>query len=532
MTKTCLLKDCRQHSTSKTSKKPGMFRFPQTTGTNFYLTKLSDERRHKWMAALGVAQGRKCGGLYVCGRHFVSGTPARVTDINDVDWVPTLNLPVVPVKNGSSTSVVENEGTTGNQNKADNDQNKQPQPQPPQTNLKPEVQEVKITSNAPWIPQVNDTTVDNRKSIRQTQKLLCRLCLRTYPKPRMDLIFKNGSDLRKNIYITIGVKVKKHDRSVHICINCRNIVRLIDQFQQACSVSDALLAKSMCDMPSNTWSILDNMVAIKNVADLMEKHKSEVDALYTAKADPEFAVCDIEPKDSFDDKTDKNLSEIKVDAIFDQQQQGVLPNFVEKSVEIQSTSCSVTSSQSNQKRYTNILDLEKIICPVCGKILTRHAQEGHMNGHLGERPYSCDIEGCNVKLPSKLALQQHRSRHKTANRYFDCEKCGKKVKGTAYWLIHRKMHTEEPKFACNICGKKFHRKFRLKMHMTVHTGDAQYPCEICGRYFTLKHNLRAHYKIHVKNGTYPPGLKLKNTRNPIENAPEISTFDEQCEGTQ
>jgi hypothetical protein len=31
--------------------------------------------------------------LYVCPKHFVSGQPAPLYDFDNVDWIPTLNLP-------------------------------------------------------------------------------------------------------------------------------------------------------------------------------------------------------------------------------------------------------------------------------------------------------------------------------------------------------------------------------------------------------------------------------------------------------
>ncbi|EDS40975.1 cytochrome c oxidase polypeptide [Culex quinquefasciatus] len=114
------------------------------------------------------------------------------------------------------------------------------------------------------------------------------------------------------------------------------------------------------------------------------------------------------------------------------------------------------------------------------------------------QPFTCDIPGCGAKLYSQLALRQHRSRHKSASKFYDCGVCGKRIKSAAYWLIHRKSHTEEPRFSCDICGKKFHRKYKLKQHSTVHSGIAEFQCEICGKYFTIKHNLTAHYKLHAR----------------------------------
>lgn len=101
---------------------------------------------------------------------------------------------------------------------------------------------------------------------------------------------------------------------------------------------------------------------------------------------------------------------------------------------------------------------EKVMCDTCGELISQVCLEGHLNRHLGVKPFVCEIEGCGRRLYSKYSLQQHRHLHKSIMRYYDCQDCGKRIKGTNCWMRHRKLHTEDPKHECDVCGKKFRRK--------------------------------------------------------------------------
>ncbi|XP_062535339.1 uncharacterized protein LOC134204542 [Armigeres subalbatus] len=91
MAKKCVVKGCRSGKIGKCS----LFRFPESS-TDLLTNKLNTERRKRWLVALRIRSDPKWN--YVCGRHFVSGKPARLNELNDVDWVPTKELPNVSLK--------------------------------------------------------------------------------------------------------------------------------------------------------------------------------------------------------------------------------------------------------------------------------------------------------------------------------------------------------------------------------------------------------------------------------------------------
>ncbi|XP_055586136.1 zinc finger protein 480-like isoform X2 [Uranotaenia lowii] len=155
----------------------------------------------------------------------------------------------------------------------------------------------------------------------------------------------------------------------------------------------------------------------------------------------------------------------------------------------------------------------KVVCETCGEMVAGYLMEGHMNRHMGLKPFVCEHESCGRFFTSKYSLQQHRHQHKARLRYYDCQVCGKRIKGDRSWLKHRKLHTEEPKYECNVCGKKFRRGDHLKLHSVVHTGMAMFSCDLCSKRFNVKHNLGTHMKnVHkMKGPSYAAAMNLKTS---------------------
>ncbi|XP_062553669.1 uncharacterized protein LOC134218548 [Armigeres subalbatus] len=89
MTKKCILKKC---SGGDVAKKMSFFTFP-TSSKNVHTNNLNEVRRKKWIEALKLNSSFRWRSKYVCSSHFVSGKPARSTDVSNVDWTPTLMLP-------------------------------------------------------------------------------------------------------------------------------------------------------------------------------------------------------------------------------------------------------------------------------------------------------------------------------------------------------------------------------------------------------------------------------------------------------
>ncbi|XP_055642434.1 zinc finger and BTB domain-containing protein 24-like [Toxorhynchites rutilus septentrionalis] len=364
---------------------------------------------------------------------------------------------------------------------------------------------------------------------------LCRLCLQEYPRDQLEEIFRRGAEWKNKIYAAVSIKTTRNDRSIWLCRSCRTMIDMVNDFQQMCQQANILLNDGHT-MSTSCWKEASDLIV--PVCELLGQHRELVSHLTSESAKEvdkqilEISVwqesCEYldeikdeieEPRIGNSDDKKQQLQEL-IEVEIKEEEELLEDNYVD-SVEYERLSEdpepeleqeSMEEGKVKEKKRPNrrklqgtkrIMKSEKVICDTCGELVSQISLEGHLNRHLGVKPFVCEIEGCGRQLYSKYSLQQHRHLHKSINRYYDCPDCGKRIKGTNCWLRHKKLHTEEPKFSCDVCGKKFRRRFGLKIHSVVHTGVALYPCEICGKHFTVKHNLGAHYRTHMKNGTYP-----------------------------
>uniref|UniRef100_A0A8D8FY26 Zinc finger protein 782 n=1 Tax=Culex pipiens TaxID=7175 RepID=A0A8D8FY26_CULPI len=294
----------------------------------------------------------------------------------------------------------------------------------------------------------------------------CRLCLREYENDFMQDIFTEESNLEERIIKAVSVEPRRVDPMTHICSNCNALVALIIDFRTTCQqANDLLKSETYRTVRSSTWERSNAEETFQTAANLVQEHRYEVNALLKSN------------ESQVDQDTEDLLVVVKCE-----------PEMLQELGEDEEPP---EEAQPSRKKVGSI-------CPICGELVSKKAFEGHQNRHAGVQPFTCDIPGCGAKLYSKHALQQHRSRHNSMSKIFDCEVCGKRINGAAYWLIHRKSHTEEPRFSCDICGKKFHRKCKLKRHSAVHSDNAEFRCEMCGKCFSVKYNLTAHHKIHAR----------------------------------
>ena len=80
---------------TKTGNKDGigMFRIPSVVkNQGEQIEELTTTRREKWISAISRGDKNVLQSERVCGRHFVSGSPAKHWDKHNIDWFPTLSL--------------------------------------------------------------------------------------------------------------------------------------------------------------------------------------------------------------------------------------------------------------------------------------------------------------------------------------------------------------------------------------------------------------------------------------------------------
>ncbi|XP_058828990.1 zinc finger protein interacting with ribonucleoprotein K-like [Topomyia yanbarensis] len=372
-----------------------------------------------------------------------------------------------------------------------------------------------------------ECTPELSKRLYTRRVSLCRLCLQDYPKDQLVEIFGRGSDWKRRIFSAVGIKPHRKDHSTRLCRNCQTMLDVIITFQQICQRMNQLLSLESRAMKSG-WKKATE--AIKSINEAVQRYRNDVLSIDNGLdkiSEPVSEFCEKIKSESEAEEEPTEKTDDQIQLLVEMEIKEEKPHYEdyqqhqseESSEDSEEKPKKQTGRKGRRKRSNHSKSNDKVMCDTCGQLISQVCLEGHLNRHLGIKPFVCEIEGCGRRLHSKYSLQQHRHLHKSIMRYYDCPDCGKRIKGTSSWLRHKKMHTEEPKFACEVCGKKFRRKTNLKLHAVVHTGVALYPCEICGKYFTVKHNLGAHYKTHKKKGTNSrttqPQLETNLNRLPL-----------------
>ena len=105
--------------------------------------------------------------------------------------------------------------------------------------------------------------------------------------------------------------------------------------------------------------------------------------------------------------------------------------------------------------------INRVMCDICGKHLTKEGLMKHKKIHAGEKTYMCDV-------------------------------CGKAFVDSGALQTHRRVHTKERPYRCNFCGKRFTQKSSLNTHMRFHTGENLQKCHHCLKEFVTKSLFSAH----------------------------------------
>ncbi|XP_058442910.1 zinc finger protein 26-like [Malaya genurostris] len=143
---------------------------------------------------------------------------------------------------------------------------------------------------------------------------------------------------------------------------------------------------------------------------------------------------------------------------------------------------------SSVKRY-------HVTCETCGKLVHKREIDGHVNRHLGRRPYSCDETGCTRSFYGLRGIKEHKMVvHSDKILRYECSICNRSIKGAGTFKRHVMLHNSDMKVECQYCGKKFTSKSYLRAHERKHSGVRPYICDICDRTFAMK----PCWKMHMK----------------------------------
>jgi uncharacterized Zn-finger protein len=135
----------------------------------------------------------------------------------------------------------------------------------------------------------------------------------------------------------------------------------------------------------------------------------------------------------------------------------------------------------------------------------------HKSVHSNERPFVCDLKGCEKRDQRKGDLKEHKRKVHLKERQFKCNynNCEKKFFKKSELEKHKCIHSgiREKRYVCDHknCGKKFNTNSHLDRHKRcVHLKERNYNCDYnnCEKKFFSERQLKSHKIIHSKENIF------------------------------
>lgn len=126
------------------------------------------------------------------------------------------------------------------------------------------------------------------------------------------------------------------------------------------------------------------------------------------------------------------------------------------------------------------------------------------SNHTFERPFKCDIVGCNSAYFCNTNLMTHKKRSHSFE-IVTCEVCGKTFNSLINLNEHVRKNHKEGQHICPAegCGRRFITPYYLNLHAKTHYGIRDRECQWCGQRFFNKKHLNQHVEVaHKKSRFY------------------------------
>ncbi|XP_058452006.1 uncharacterized protein LOC131430811 isoform X2 [Malaya genurostris] len=552
----CVIKGCI-NSGSIISNNMQSFEFPKLDMTSYINRVLSEKRLLLWLQVVDQPDSWKqfdFSKLKICPRHFVSGKMADLTDVENVDWIPTIALEkklnftdhvahfdlyniISLIKDSCSIKGI----TEKNVNLSFPTANTVPITMAPATNQPHQINQKNPTAvpldrvdvGLKCILCLESTSlkpIDSRSGtainalfntiLNVNSEVICSKCSKSieefycfyelilriqqnFPTEKNNAILAAASDNRTpkvegSISITSKVKNRKLFKVLSAdyfqCIICELVMfrknRIIQHLQEAHKVK------------LNYKEYKQRFSPIKSV-----DHKNICSVASNIKRDTEKALT----KDSSNKNQEPMIAEAihtnKDDDLKEQKRHScyICKNFYSPDEMIEHIKTHETERDKNRE----LIELgEKYeACKQCQKAILKDDMEQHLEEHEAKRArrrefikkqqeknkYTCFK--CNKDFQSLYALDKHTKSHKIvgSDDKIICPDCNHIVKAN-YFKYHCQLIHDDVLLACDKCGKQMSRMALKKHQLTC--DDTTVPCDICGK--TIKmYMVKSHIaKVH------------------------------------
>ena len=160
----------------------------------------------------------------------------------------------------------------------------------------------------------------------------------------------------------------------------------------------------------------------------------------------------------------------------------------------------INSKEDEIKKYIK-RDNNEVVCLYadCGKRFRRLDQmKGHIQRHLGIKPFKCEYEGCDYECVERCTFNRHTIGVHQSKVHLKCNKCDTSFKNrfdlrTHKLRVHQKRSSDENEiqkyikpekngFSClyTDCGKQFQYIYHMKHHIRRHLGLNPFICQYKG----------------------------------------------------
>ena len=150
----------------------------------------------------------------------------------------------------------------------------------------------------------------------------------------------------------------------------------------------------------------------------------------------------------------------------------------------------------------NMGETEKVICKLCGKIISKNNLTNHELLHKNDLSSDGNLFfciKCEASFNTERKLNQHDFNFHQKSKSLKCNLCDKMFKYKNLLQKHvDAVHEKIRKFSCNICVKSYTDSTPLRKHMQIHLIDEKefhIKCKECEKLFQFEDRLQNHMRV-------------------------------------